>query len=698
MTEDQFRIAELEVANSPRDEKILGLFRFNGSGSGKGNGANKLLIMAEISSTLYAYERLLDVINESVERTRHLIAKVESDPIARFEKLIHHVNEAVADFLDGEPTPITWGRVSLFLIELSPNHICLAGQGRLMNLFLQKQDDGSYRTFDLLGSLEQPSEVDPKKFFSSLICGDMTPGDVLMIGSTNLERLRKEMDVKRRLTELPAVTAAMEIKNDLEARGIPDDFLAAIISCCALKMPEAAHEEKESDRDRSTASINELRKTERETHEKLAPSLVPSPNTPAQKERRPRPPHGRVLLSGLHKAATAAAGIFRKKDVALLTSLRGMNAGHGSLFTQKRKRIALAVGVVLLVLIASLALWRRHAKNVAVAAAWERGFEQASDHRQRAESDLIYANDARAKTHIEEAEAILAALSGDTDDHSSRRDALLGEVAGLRERLRKARTAESVTELLSLADQPEGSLRGVALAGDTAYAADRAAAEIVKIDLVNLTQKRIPVPDGLEGVVAASVGERSVVFATESGALFSVNRQTDAVQKLTFTPAGDALTDVVVYNGRAYTLDGSEGQIWRSNAVTGGFGAGQAYITASNISLEGAVGMAIDSNIYVLKSDGTVARYLSGGQEGFSLAAVDPALTAGSAVWTDADATKIVITDPSEHRILIFNKDGSLSSQITSDGFGELRDIAADETAKRMVVIDGNRLILVPMP
>jgi len=696
MIEHQFRIAELEVANSPRDEKILGLFRFDSSGKVK--NSNKLLVIAEISSTLYAYERFLDVVNESVERTRHLIAKVEHDPIARFEKLIQHVNDAVADFLEGEPTPITWGRVSLFLIELSPNHICLTGQGRLMNVFLQKQKDGSYRNFDLLGSLEQPPEVDPKKFFSALICGDMKPGDVLMLGSTNLERLRKELDVKTRLTSLPPVTAALEMKNELEARGIPDDFLAAIISCCALEMPEAVVVEKDDDIDRSTASIRELRETEENTHEKLAPSLVPSPNVKPQKDRLPRR-SAKISagLLGMVSSLKNRVGNLRKKDVAMLTSLRGMNAGHGSVFTEKRKRVAIIALAILVVALAGLLFWKYKGRMEAEAAVWNASFEEATDKRHRAESDLIYANDTRAKQQLEEAEAILASLSADKGDRAERVTTLRGELDGLRERLRKMQSAESVTELVAQGGG-NGSLQAPVLVGDTAYVVDRDKGEILKVDLTNNTIKTIPLPHGTENVISGSEGETSIVFATESGNLVAINKQTDAVTALSFTSPHTPVADLVIYAGRAYTLDGTGGQIWRANAITGGFGTGQEYVKASNVSLEGATSMAIDSNIYVLKTDGTVARYLSGGQEGFALTSVDPELKAASALWTDANATRLLVTDPAENRILIFNKDGTLKTQLVSDEFHSLRDLDADETAKRILVIDGARLLLVPMP
>jgi hypothetical protein len=110
MAEQQFRIAEIEVSKSPTDEKILGIFRFEGAGQSK--KGNSLVILAEVASTLYAYERLLDVINATAEQAKHLVAAVEQDPVARFEKLIQRLNDAVATFLEGEPTPLAWNRVA----------------------------------------------------------------------------------------------------------------------------------------------------------------------------------------------------------------------------------------------------------------------------------------------------------------------------------------------------------------------------------------------------------------------------------------------------------------------------------------------------------------------------------------------------------------------------------------------------------
>ena len=60
--------------------------------------------------------------------------------------------EAAAAFADEEAAPVQWGRNNIYVLELSEGHLCFTGTGRLTNLFLQKQADGTYRTFDMFGS------------------------------------------------------------------------------------------------------------------------------------------------------------------------------------------------------------------------------------------------------------------------------------------------------------------------------------------------------------------------------------------------------------------------------------------------------------------------------------------------------------------------------------------------------------------
>ncbi|MFZ2803682.1 MAG: hypothetical protein WA001_00505, partial [Patescibacteria group bacterium] len=690
--EQQFRIAEIDVAKNPTDEKIVGLFRFENTGSNKQSPV--LLIIAEIQSTLYVYERLLDVINSTAEQARHLMSGVDQDPIGRFEKMVQRLNEAVAEFEATEATPLSWNRINIFVMELSKGQMCLTGIGSLMNLFLQKQDDGTFRSFDLFGSLEQPVPLDPKKPFGALICGDIMPGDLFIVGSSNLERLRSELRIKERLSTLPPITAALEIKQDLEKRGIPDHFVAAVIASHEVKVSEPVAAVPVVPPQRSTASVEKLRASEAETAQHLSPALGPITS-------------GGMLTGIIDKAKGTVANVgnmikerrfnTRSADPMAMASLRGMNAGFGSIFTKRRK---LTIGVLVAVAVLAIAgiLWYQHAqKQAAELAAWNATFDGATDNSNRAESDLIYGNETRAQSEIDTAEKAIASLPTNTPDRKTKITGLQGSLDTLKQKLKKVVTDENVTELTSLPPTAaDGSLVAPVLSKGAAYVVDEADSQILKIDLTSKDVTRVPLPSGTAPIVSATEGTTSILFATKDDKLLALNKTDGTLQAMKWTHTQSSSTvAVVLYASKLYSLDPSQNQIWRTTNASGGFGAESAYIKAANTSLTGAVGLAIDSNVYVLKNDGTLLRFLSGGQEGFGLAAVDPPLQAASSIFTDANSTYIYITDPAQKRVLMFDKDGNLKAQIESSQFSVPRNVEVDEANKQMLLIDGNRLLLV---
>jgi hypothetical protein len=582
-------------------------------------------------------------------------------------------------------------------MELSEGHICLTGIGGLMNMFLQKQEDGSFRSFDLFGSMDQPAQVDPAKPFASLICGDINPGDLLLVGSTNLERLRSELRMKERLTTLPPVTAALEIRQDLEKRGIPDNFIAAVIACTELKPPPEPVAATLPKVQNSTESIEQLHKNEQETNQRLAPVIAPLAKARDWKGMAVGAA-GRMKTVALSLLPKRAGGE-RPRDAMALQSLRGLNAGYGSMFTKQRKLI-LIIGAAAIVLIVAGVIWWNHSKKVAAdIAAWNGSYSGAQDNRNRAESDLIYGNETQARTELANADRILTTLPTDTADRQAKVIKLKQDLTDLHEKLKRVVNVDGVTELASLGPTvPGGSLTAVLLSKDTAYAVDASGSAILKINLTAKTTKRIPLPAGATDIVSATEGMTSILFATKDGKLFALGKADDSVAAMPWSHAKTSSTvDIALYASKIYSLDPQGNQVWRSQKSGSGFGAEAAYIKASNATLDNAVSIAIDSNVYVLKNDGTLIRFLSGGQEGFALSAVDPVIRAASSVWTDMNSTYLYVTDPADKRILVFDKNGALKAQLTSSQILVPRDISVDEANRRAIVLDGNRLLLVPL-
>jgi hypothetical protein len=690
-----FRITDIEVANSHMDDKIVGVFRFESASTKR--RAPILVVIAEVYSTGYVYDQLIDVINGEAERSRHLTIGVDTDPVSRFEKIVQNVNNAIGEFVQNEPTPINWTRVNIFLLELSEGHICLAGVGQLMNMFLQKQEEGTYKTYDLFGSLEQSVDLNPQKLFSSIICGDMKAGDLLIAGSRNLERLRNELRLKERLTTLPPVTAGLEIRQDLERQAIPDDFVGTIIACMAADAPKPAPPTPLPLYGKSTASVEQLRNTEERTARELAPTITPRATDVTTGEPvAPIVGGPRGVIAWIRQLINRD----RVRDIADMTSWRGMNAGFGTLLTKRRKSLLMgsAAFVIAILIIGSLI---KHARTVsAERTAWTSSYNTAKSLVERGQGEAVYSED-RARSSLLEAEQILERLENRTKDQKTQTEALRNEMRDLKEKLRKLVIVSQPTQLFALpASIADGALIGPVLFKGFLVAADRSSNSLVIINVSTRDTKRVALSASTTSPIRAlAPGQEHVVVAFEDGNVAAINPAASSIVTLSLASVkAQSMTDMMTYASRLYRLDAASGQIWRYRNSGGNFGGEQAYLQAASTSLNDAVSLAIDSNVYVLKSNGQVVRFYAGGQDGFSLATIDPELKHGTSIWTIGDGTYIAIADKEDKRVVLFSKEGRLISQITSPVFKGPVDIALDEAQKKLYVTDANTLYEIALP
>jgi hypothetical protein len=702
-----FRITDIEFSNSQIDDKIVGIFRFESTGPMKRGPI--LLVLAEIEGVGYVYDQLIDVLNNEAEHSRNLMSSIETDPVTRFEKITQNINRAIKDFLEEESTPINWNRVNIFIIELSEGHLCLAGVGRLMNMFLQKQEDGSYRTYDLFGSLDQRVDIDPSKFFSNIICGDFKLGDILIAGSNNFERFRNELRMKERLTTLPPVTASLEIKQDLEARGIPDDFVATVIACKGADAPRQTmaavpHEEME----KSTSSVEELRRTEEETARTLAPAIAPKEHLTEMSESEPPIGGGRFSFIGriFGKVFGTIIGVVKKifrrekvKDVANMVNLRGMHAGFGSFFTKRRKSLIIGVIALIIIVVVTGTFLKNRRTAAAEEAAWNSTYDDIQAIVERAEGETVYSEEKARKT-LAGAVDILKKLDTNTPEREQAVATLSAQANEMRTKLQRVVNVSNPTELFALADGlADGALASPILFQGNLVVADRANEQLVVIDLESKEVSTVDLPEGRTRAIGIAAGRSSVIVMLQDRSLLAADIESGAVSNLSLGGAeASGVTDILSYANRLYVLDAGAEQIWRHPSASGGFGSGGKYLQASSESLSDAVSLAIDSNVYVLKANGIVVRYYSGGQDGFALSPIDPPLTNGNQIWADVDNDYVVIADEDGKRVAVFTKEGRLVGQYKSSVFKGPTDVVADPETKKLYVVDGNKVYELLLP
>lgn len=708
--EQTIRLAEIEASKGNEQERIVGLFRYQDEKLG--TKGPQLILMADIASSLYVYEQLLDALNDAAERVYRQLSTTNTEPMSRFEKIVKRLNDAVSAFVAAEPSEINWGRISLYVFEIHDRALCVSGIGHLSNAFLQKAADG-YRTFDLFGSLDVPPVPDTNKLFSALVCGDMKPGDVFFAGTSNFERLRGELDLVNRLKTLPPVSAALEITQDLERRNLEEDFAGIVVSCNAVHQRPApavtAPAKPAAAIQQSAQSMQDLYRREKTTEQLLSPSMSGQKLTEADDETDEPAPHR--AASGFSLVATLAE--FKNtlkqrkrsplnslgKDPTTLAGMRNMGAGHGTAFSLARKRQSYLLGALVLLIVAGGLGWSFYSKKQKETALWNTQFEQAQDKRSRAESALLYGNEQGARTLLQDARSLVSGLTDKSAEQKTKKEALTKELDAVAVKIRR-NVVVTPTQLASASlGAQAGSLRTPFVLNGNVYMVDQSAQSVVRVDPSQANVKRYALPTSTADIVAAYGGTSNGFLVSATGSVMSVNPTTGVVANAGSITTS-TLSAITIYNKRLYALNPQTGTITRHEASGSGFGSGTSYIKQTTVPLTDTTGIAIDSSVYVSWRDGKLKRYLSGAEEAWSPAQVDPTVTSISSIWTDGtDQDRIVATDTQGKRILVWRKsDGALIAQLTSPNFQGPTYVTGDGTKKKLYVIDNNILWQLDLP
>lgn len=166
----------------------------------------------------------------------------------------------------------------------------------------------------------------------------------------------------------------------------------------------------------------------------------------------------------------------------------------------------------------------------------------------------------------------------------------------------------------------------------------------------------------------------TVYLYTDKNIVYALDVNNDSVGKPTLADGASWETSVALsaYVSNLYLLDSVNGKIWKHVASNSSFGAGSSYSTTKDVSVKDSVDLAIDGNVYVLKSDATVAKFVRGVYEKeFSLKALPSPLekiSAPAQIATDSDTNYLYILDKGQNRIIRFDKTGAFSNQYFFDG------------------------------
>jgi len=157
---------------------------------------------------------------------------------------------------------------------------------------------------------------------------------------------------------------------------------------------------------------------------------------------------------------------------------------------------------------------------------------------------------------------------------------------------------------------------------------------------------------------------------------------------------------------RFYVLDAGANRILRYQLNASGYeGAPSDYLSSgANAVIAGGVDIAIDGDVYVLLADGKIAKFHERMPAAFSQKGLDEPLKSPCCLfvtgWMD-EGGSVYVADAGNSRIVKFSKAGDFVRQYRSRDAGymdALRGLFVDEAAKRLYIINGNKLYQASLP
>lgn len=146
------------------------------------------------------------------------------------------------------------------------------------------------------------------------------------------------------------------------------------------------------------------------------------------------------------------------------------------------------------------------------------------------------------------------------------------------------------------------------------------------------------------------------------------------------------------FAGNLYLVDGGKNQIWRYNLKSERFGPGEEWLAKdTQVSFDNVISMSIDGSIWLLNSDGSIAKFSRGAPQNFHITSMENFLSSPQAIFTTQGLNNLYILDSGNNRVVVVDKSsGSFKAEYLWDKIREANGlVVSEEKEKLLLFIEG---------
>lgn len=658
---------------------------------GLGGGETQLLLNFSFRSNEASGEDLGDAIFEVMKN--YFFHELDRDSGDRFEDMLKEVNHTVKQKEE------EWGlalvpHMSVIPAVLSQNTLFLSQCGVAEAYLIRRRFVST-----LTDGLSDPKTQ--QDLFVNIASGELAAGDAILLCSSRLVRYITKSDLGRLISEESDVGKSLESIADAVSIDLPESItlMGVYVGEEKISVIEGELTDVEPVRTsrftghlkRLTSSISGLK-----LHlGKLIPQRKPKAVEPSEEEVVVEEDRPEAMPSLEREESSSAESTPEKpsKGRLFLGDSENLSLLVKEWRDLKRDKILILLIVVVIVLLFGIYLVRHQGQKQQYLEDLEAKLVTVETNINTAQTAGSYDKEA-AKELLDEAEALSLEvlnsgyLRGKANEY-------LAEIEAQRDQLDNVNRIEAPTVFVDFSvNNPSMNALGMVPFGDNLFVY-----EYNQLHEIILDEVQAPVMiDADEVVVDAEYHEEveSILFLTKSNRVIEYN---DGQFSFVDTEDGSwhSAVDMELYNNRIYLLDPTQGQIWRYYSQRDGYGTAESYIT-DGTSMSDALSFSIDGALYVLNAGGEIVKLLSGEAEEFEvLKGPTTDLSGATKLYTEFEMFQVFLLDPSDSRILIYNKDaksGNLvySAQYVLENTEELRDIYVDKESSRVYVLGKTKI------
>ncbi len=237
---------------------------------------------------------------------------------------------------------------------------------------------------------------------------------------------------------------------------------------------------------------------------------------------------------------------------------------------------------------------------------------------------------------------------------------------------------------------PEFLATKVSRERNRAFFLDVSRNQVISLDLNTKQNETIPLQEVDQPSDITTFGTR-LFFLTSREIISTTLNGADAKTAVGFDKNIVDPSNISSFGENVYVLDRGAQQIWRASATSEDSSPSGWVRSAAGIDFSAVSSMAINGSIWLGSTDGEVYKLALGTRENFQFVGLPEPFTSSLLVATNSEGEKLVVVEPAQERVVIFQKEtGEYLQQITSEQIGAVTDVVVNEEENLVFLLAGS--------